>query len=96
MKTIPIVFLIQFCRVKTLNELDELINQIHHEELLNIRESYCWSVKSNEDSDFCQTEKDGFPPGFLLLILSIIRECFHKHIYTRLFSKFWLPSSTAD
>ena len=82
MTLISIFLLIQLAKCSLQIDSDELIKQIPHEEMFKIRENYCRSVKFGEKSDFCQTTKDdladGIPPGFLLLILSIIKECFQK------------------
>ena len=82
MTLIPIFLVIQLAKCRLQADLDELIKQIPHEEMFEIRENYCRSVKFGEKSDFCQTTKDdladGIPPGFLLLILSIIKEYFQK------------------
>ena len=82
MTLIPIFLVIQLAKCRLQTDSDELIKQIPHEEMFKIRENYCRSVKFGEKSDFCQTTKDdladGIPPGFLLLILSIIKEYFPK------------------
>ena len=83
MTLIPIYLLIQLAQCRLQADYDELIKQIPHEELLRIRENYCRSVKSfSENLEFCQTAQgdlpDEIPSGFLLLILSIIWECFQK------------------
>ena len=83
MTLIPIYLLIQLAQCRLQADYDELIKQIPHEELLKIRENYCRSVKSfSENLEFCQTAQgdlpDEIPPGFFLLILSIIWECFQK------------------
>ena len=88
MKTIPIFLLIELAQSMMQVNLDELSRQVSHVELLNIREKYCRSMKSfGENSEFCQTAKnestDWIPPGFLLLILSIIWERFRNHLGPR-------------
>ena len=79
MKLISIIFLIQLAHCRVQMSLDELLNQISHEELLKIRENYCQSVKSSgKNANLCQTAKDDLPdwitPGLLLFFLSIVRE----------------------
>ena len=62
--------------------LDDLTNRIPVDELQSIREKYCQSIESSgKNSEFCSPVKaelpdipDWLPPGFLLLILSIVRE----------------------
>ena len=62
--------------------LDDLTDRIPIEELQSIREKYCLSIDSpGKNSEFCSPVKtdlpeipDWLPPGFLLLILSIVRE----------------------
>ena len=88
MKTIPIFLLIELAQSMMQVNLDELSTQISNVELLNIREKYCRSMKTfGENSEFCQTAKDestdSIPPGFLLLILSIIWERFQNHLGPR-------------
>ena len=82
MTLISIFLLIQLAQGRLQADLNDLIKQIPHEEMFKIRENYCRSVKFGEKSYFCQKAKDdepdGIPPGFLLLILSIIKECFQK------------------
>ena len=82
MTLISIFLLIQLAECRLQTDSDELIKQIPHEEMINIREKYCRSVKFGEKSDLCLPAEDdladGIPPGFLLLILSIIKECFQK------------------
>ena len=79
MKLISIIFLIQLAQCRLQMSLDELLQQISHEELLKIRENYCQSVKSSgKNANLCQTAKDDLPdwitPGLLLFFLSIVRE----------------------
>ena len=79
MKLISIFFLFQLAQSRSQISLNELLDQISHEELLNIRENYCQSVKSrSKNADLCQTAEDDLPdwitPGILLYLLSIVRE----------------------
>ena len=79
MKLISIIFLIQLAQCRLQMSLDELLDQISHEELLKIRENYCESVKSSDgNEDLCQTADndlpDGITPGLLLFFLAIVRE----------------------
>ena len=79
MKLISIFFLFQLAQSRSQISLDELLDQISHEELLNIRENYCQSVKSRtKNADLCQKAEDNLPdwitPGILLYLLAIVRE----------------------
>ena len=79
MKVISIVLLIQLANCRVQMSLDELLDQISHEELLKVRENYCQSVKSSGgNEDLCQTADNDLPdwitPGILLVLLSIVRE----------------------
>ena len=84
MKLISVIFLFQFAqsRVKNLT-LDELTDRISTDELLIIREKYCQSIETGKNSEFCipvnddlPEKPDWMPPGFLLFILSLVRERF--------------------
>ena len=82
MKLISTIFLFQLVYSRMKMNLDDLTNRIPVEELQSIREKYCQSIESpGKNSDFCSPSNadlpeipDWLPPGFLLLILSIVRE----------------------
>lgn len=92
MKLISAIFLFQLAqsRVKNLN-LDELTDRISTDELLVIREKYCNSIENAINSEFClpanddlPEKPDWMPPGFLLFILSLVRERFQTSLNRRL------------
>ena len=89
MKLISVIFLFQLAQSRMAMNLDELTNHFSHQELLDIREKYCQSIKlSGKNSEFCSPlnddlpeRPDWMPPGWILLVLSIVRECFQTCDY---------------
>ena len=89
MKLISVIFLFQLAQSRMAMNLDELTNHFSYEELLDIRDKYCQSIKSSgRNSEFCSPlnddlpeRPDWMPPGWILLVLSIVRECFQTCDY---------------
>ena len=88
MKLISAIFIFQLAQSRVKNQnLDELTDRISTDELLKIREKYCQSIGTGKHSEFClpgnddfPSESDWMPPGFLLFILSLVRERFQTSL----------------